>query len=114
MGYLVLDYLVLAFLVAYCPLGWWAAKRELPRAWELAWKEYSNEGYFWEQRRLSLVKGRLTVTFLFWPVVLPTRVLNGKVNASLTETDPVEVNKKLRKQRRYIEQLERELGIGDK
>lgn len=114
MGYLVLNYLVLAFLVSYCPIGWWLAKREVPRAWRLAWKEHDSERRSWDSWRLSFVKSRLAVTFLFWPVVLPARALNGKIDNKLVETDPVEVNKKLRKQRRYIEQLERELGIGDK
>lgn len=110
-AYVALAYLA-GYLAGYCLIGWWAAKREVPRTWELAWKEHANEGHFWDSWRLSFVKSRLTVTFLFWPVVLPARALNGKINSKLVESDPVETKKKLREQRRYIEQLERELGMG--
>lgn len=110
----MMGYLILAAPAGYCLIGWWAAKRELPRAWELAWKEHDSEGHYWEKWRLSFVKGRLAITFLFWPVVLPARALSSKIDNRLSESDPAEIKAKLREQQKYIEQLERDLGIGGK
>lgn len=110
----MIAYLILASPVAYCVVGWYLARQELPRAWELAWLEHEGSKHYWEKWRLDFVKGRLAVTFLFWPVVTPGRILSRRINDSLKESDPAEIKKKMVEQQRYIERLERELGMGDK
>ena len=96
-----------AYLAAYFAFGWWLAKRDLPRAWAVARKEWSTESSV-----LDSVKGQTAATFLFWPVVLPARAVNGALTRTVTDHDPREQDKRIREQATRIQELERELGIG--
>ncbi|WP_017585497.1 hypothetical protein [Nocardiopsis ganjiahuensis] len=106
----------LAYLTAYFALGWWLAKRDLPRAWAAARKEHGdpNErvaGELNQKFALGDVKAATTITLFFWPVALPARAFNGAITRTATGHDPREQEKRLRAQADRIRELERELGI---
>jgi len=98
---------VLVYLAAYFSIGWYLARRDLPRAWAAARKEYTKEKYV-----LARVKEDTTATLFFWPVVLPVRAFGGAVEKTAVEHDPREKDRRIREQEKRIAELERELGIG--
>jgi len=98
---------IAAYLAAYFALGWWLAKRDLPRAWAVARNEWSQESFI-----LDSVKGQTIATFLCWPVVMPARALNRALTHTVAAHDPREKDRRIREQATRIKDLERELGIG--
>lgn len=114
-----MSLLIAATIAAYFALGWWLAKRDLPRAWAVARKEHGDPddraiGDLNQKHALRDVKASTTVTLLFWPVALPARAFNGALTRTVTGHDPREQEKRIREQATRIKELERELGIGQK
>ena len=105
---------ITAYLAVYFAIGWWLAKRDLPRVWAVARKKYER----YEDLALDRVKESTTFTFLFWPIRLPVRAFNGVLDSTVVSHDPREQVRQIEEARaqakireRYIASLEKELDI---
>lgn len=106
--------IVLAILAAYVGIGWWLAKRDMPRAWVRAREQWHTERII----RESVMAQTVCVTLL-WPFVIPTRgalcILRGAVDRAdpkMLEREMKARDRELREREAKIARLERDLGIG--
>lgn len=98
---------ILAILASYISLGWYFAIQDLPNAWNRA-----REAWDFEDMRKSSVKTQTVGTVFLWPYLKPYRALNNKLERLVTAYDPNEIVKRYHEAEKRIQQLEKELGIG--
>ena len=107
--------IVLAILAAYVGIGWWLAKRDMPKAWIRAREAWPrDDDLAWEG-----VIRQSAVTVFGWPVAVPARGAVGALVDAVDRADPKvrereirEREGQLREREAEIQRMERELGIG--
>jgi hypothetical protein len=105
--------IVLGCIVAYFTIGWWIAKRDMPRSWEEARREHLPED---EARNDVMAMAAWTV--LLWPLVAPAWLIFDALSSAVDKADPETKALELKDREAAvtvreseIARLERELGI---
>jgi len=99
--------ITLASITAYMAAGYYAALRNLPRAWGKA----RDSWYGIDDTVRTSVKGQTIAMFTLWPAYLTLIFASDRLSRFVEAADPEVAAEKIRQQERRIAQLERDLGI---
>lgn len=104
-------------IAAYLSTGAVLTRKAMPRFWakaELKWGD--RHGYYGSERKdkiKSSVQEQAIAMMLAWPIALTVLFVNTVVDGSMAKYDPEEIKRRDEEQKARIEELEKELGIGE-